>query len=233
MRVYSLRQGLKAFGAAVLVGVLASPAMAASEIDGVWKMVPQTSTLRPVDGVVPFTDAGRKLYEAHKADHARGVYDYDLTQSRCASPGPARLMLAPGRLRIWNRPDVVAIQFEWNHMLRQFDMRSVPEPAPLVSTMIGSARGRWEGGTLVVSTTNVSEETLLDDFLPHSEDLQLTERIRLKGSDTLEDRITIQDPANYTRPWDAVVTYKHQADTPFEEDICLDRLAAGQLPLPR
>jgi hypothetical protein len=220
-------------GAAVLAGIPYSTAMAAGDIDGVWEIVRPTRALSPVDGIIPFTAEGRKLYDAHQTDRARGVYDYDLTQSRCSSPGPTRLMLSPGRLRIRNRPDVVAIQFEWNHMLRQIDMRDKPSAPPFATTMNGFARGHWKGGTLAVSINGISDRTLLDDLLPHSDDLQLTEQIRLVDSNTLEERITIRDPAIYTRPWDAVITYKRVADTPFDENICLDRLAAGQLPLPR
>ncbi len=237
MQVYSChalnRLGKVVLGAAILSGILALPAAAAGEIEGGWEIAQPTNSLHPVEGTVPFTNEGRKLYEAHKTDGARGVYDYDLTQSRCSSPGPTRLMLAPGRLHIWNRPDVVAIQFEWNNMMRQFDMRERPATSPFATSMRGASRGHWERGTLVVSTNNLSDRTLLDDLLPHSEDLQLTEHIRLKDSNTLEERITIQDPANYTHPWDAVIIFKRVADTPFEENICLDRLAAGQSPLPR
>ena len=238
MQKYS-RRALSRFGkvvglgAAMLAGIPSSPAMAAGDIDGVWEIVRPTRALSPVDGTIPFTAEGRKLYEAHETDRARGVYDYDLTQSRCSSPGPTRLMLSPGRLRIRNRPDVVAFQFEWNNAQRQIDMREKSSAPAFATTMIGSARGHWKDGTLVVSINNISDRTLLDDLLPHSDDLQLTEQMRLVDSNTLEDRITIQDPANYTRPWNAVITYKRVADTLFDENICLDRLAAGQLPLPR
>ncbi|MBB4199853.1 hypothetical protein GGD83_003677 [Rhodoblastus sphagnicola] len=211
----------------------AAPAYANSDIDGVWKISKATGVLAVIDGPIPFTDAGRKLYEAHKGARARGVYDFDLTQSRCASPGPVRLMLSPDRLRIWTRPDTVTIQFEWNRLLRLIDMTGKEHKPALVATAMGSSSGVLEKGTLVVKTNNVSEQTLLDDVLPHSEDIQITEQIRLKDPKTLEDRITINDPANYTRPWDAVVTYARGADTAFAEDVCLDRLSAGQPPLPR
>ena len=220
-------------GAALLAAFVGSPAVANGAIGGVWKISTPSSAL-PVEGKsVPFTAEGQKLYQQHKSDRARGVFEFDLTQARCSSPGPTRLMLSPKRLRILTRPDSVAIQFEWNNLLRQIDLRGKPIKPALVSTMIGSSRGRWEGATLVVDTVNVSDRTLLDDLLPHSEDMQITEHFRLKDPDTLEDRITIQDAAFYTHSWDALVTYKRVADTPFEEDICLDRLTAGQSPLPR
>jgi len=59
------------------------------------------------------------------------------------------------------------------------------------------------------------------------------ERLRLKDKNTPEDRITITDPKVFTRPWEAVVLYKRVANETFTEDVCLDRKAAGKLPLPK
>ena len=80
----------------------------------------------------------------------------------------------------------------------------------LVPTMTGTSKGHWEGNTLVAETTNLSERTLLDELVPHTLDMKVTEHLRLVDADTLEDRITIEDPAYFTRPWDAVITYKRQ-----------------------
>ena len=231
-----MRSTLRSFAllsVALFIEGSAAPACAKADIDGVWKISKATGALAAIDGAIPFTAAGQKLYDAHKADRARGVYDFDLTQMRCSSPGPVRLMDTPDRLRIWTRPDAVTIQFEWNHMLRAIDMSGKAHAPAIVATAMGSASGAFEKGTLVVKTNNVSEQTLLDDLLPHSEDIQITEHIRLKDPKTLEDRITINDPANYTRPWDAVLLYTRGADTAFAEDVCLDRLSAGLPPLPR
>jgi len=88
---------------------------------------------------------------------------------------------------------------------------------------------------LVVRTVNLSAEKLLDGLLPNSEQLEVTERLQVTGNNVLEDRITITDPENYSKPWDVVLTYRKLPDNvfPFEEDVCLDRKAAGQSPLPR
>ena len=47
------------------------------------------------------------------------------------------------------------------------------------------------------------------------------------------DRIMIEDPATFSRPWEAVVTYKRQPDAIFAEDVCLDRLVAKQPVFPK
>jgi len=108
--------------------------------------------------------------------------------------------------------------------MRQIDMRGVDTPPLDAPTMAGHSIGRWDGATLVATTTDISERTLLDDLVPHTADAKVTERFRLADHDTLEDRITIEDPAYFTHPWDAVITYKRQPDALFPEDVCLDRL---------
>jgi hypothetical protein len=94
--------------------------------------------------------------------------------------------------------------------------------------MTGKSKGHWEGDTLVSEMAGGSDRTLIDDLVPHGYDLKVTERYRLVDANTLEDRITIEDPAFFTQPWTSVVTYKRQPDAIFAEDVCLDRLAAKQ-----
>lgn len=229
---------------AILVGAMLCPGSGASAqvqsdhpaFEGVWKIVTSTTTLKLPDAV-PFTAKGRNEYAANKKMKARGDYDdYDITTSRCSSPGVPRLMLTPMRFKIWARLGYVTFDFEWNRAIRQIDLHATRQPDvmgdDLVPTMTGDSRGHWEGDTLVATTTNLSERTLLDDLLPHSVDMKVTERLRLTDPNTLENRITIDDPAYYTKPWDAVITYKRQPDAIFPEDICLDRIQAHQPAFP-
>ena len=223
-------------GALVAAGIAASAAAqsATPNLQGVWKIAAPTKSLKPVSGPVPFSAAGRKQYEENKRLQAKGAYDdYDITLSRCNSPGAPRLMLTPERFKIWQQFGVLTFDFEWNRALRQIDASGLPpkdDPLGwrLVPTMTGISTGHWEGDVLVAETTNVSERTLLDDLVPHTQDMKLTEHLRLVDPDTLEDRITIEDPAYFKRPWDAVVTYKRQPDALFPEDVCLDRHDAHQ-----
>jgi hypothetical protein len=223
-------------GALVAAGIAASAAAqsVAPNLEGVWKIVAPTTTLKPISGSVPFTAQGRKQYEDNKRLKAKGAYDdYDITLSRCNSPGTPRLMLTPERFKIWQRFGVLTFDFEWNRALRQIDASGLPPKADplgrgLVPTMNGTSKGHWEGNTLVAETTNLSDRTLLDDLVPHTQDMKVIEHLRLVDPDTLEDRITIEDPAYFKRPWDAVVTYKRQPPALFPEDVCLDRHEAHQ-----
>ena len=197
-----------------------------------WQVARPRSILDPIDGAVPFTPEARKHYEANKRSRASKRYDYDLVQTLCSTPGLPRLMLTPDRFHIWQRPEWITFQFEWNRLFYQVDMTDRETAPLLVGVNIGVSKGQWQGDTLIVKTDDFTDQTLIDSLVPHSDELKLTQRFRLLDSNTLEDHLTIEDPQTFTRPWEAIIKYNRQPDAPFPEDVCIDRLKAGQLPLP-
>jgi len=210
-----------------------SPAAAQTDtvpsFEGAWKIAKPTTAPKPLTPVV-MTAEGRKALEDNKRLRSQGKYDdYDIMRSRCSNPGVPRLMLTPMRFKIWQRLNVLTFDFEWNRALRQIDVRGVPVEPLLVPQMTGQTTAHWEGSVLVAKTVDVSDRTLIDDIMPHTVDMKVTERLRLVDPDTLEDQITIEDPAYYTKPWTSVVTYKRQPVEFFPEHICLeDRKAASK-----
>src|SRR5437016_1182617 len=80
-------------------------------------------------------------------------------------------------------------------------------------TGYGTTTGKWEGDTLVVTTTNIREDTQLDfSGPPHSEALTITERFRRTGPDALEDQITLTDPKAFDKPFATTRVYRRHAD---------------------
>lgn len=212
------------------------PALPAAPVNlaGVWKLAIPAVSLKPVSGVVPFTAEGRRQYEANKAFKAQKKFDeYDIATSRCSTPGVPRLMLTPMRFKIWHQLGVMTFGFEWNQAIRQIDLRGIKTQDKLVPDMAGTSVGRWEGDTLIAVTNDFTGRSLWDDLLPQSTDAKVTERFRLVDPDTLEDHLTIEDPVNFTRPWNAVLTFKRQPAVFFAEDVCLDRINANQPAFPR
>jgi hypothetical protein len=248
---------------------LQSVAADGANFEGTWKLAATQTSFKPEGGSIPFTAEGKKTYQANKRHQAKHEYDaYDYAMERCSSPGLTRLMLTPDRFRIWQRPGLIMIQFEWNRTFRQINTGDGPpqqqrgvfggggpgapggagpgaggpgagapsgEPAPLggdtelTGRAIPGATAHWEADTLVAESKGYPEAiTLLDDLVPHGMMLKVTERIRQPDSNTLEDRMTFEDPEYFTKPWQTVVVYKRQADEPFREDVCLDRHEAGQ-----
>ena len=246
MKIPGVARGPSSVGGALCLAIAATllsaraPAADPVNLEGMWKISTPQSAFKPEGGSIPFTDIGRKRYAENKRNLAKRAYEeYDYATARCASPGLPRLMLTPERFRIWQRPGWIAIQFEWNRLARQIDMGGLmqqlsgtgitpgsEENDAIVGRAVPNSKGHWEGDTLVVETKGFSENTLIDNLVPHGFDLKTTERIRLKSADVLEDRITIEDSRYFTRPWQAVVTYQRQPDDLFPENVCLDTLSA-------
>ena len=68
---------------------------------------------------------------------------------------------------------------------------------------MGDARGRWEGNTLIVDTTNFTAKS---QFRGTGERLHLVERFTRTDADTIRYEFTVDDPASFTRPWTARIT---------------------------
>ena len=78
-----------------------------------------------------------------------------------------------------------------------------PHLSPAVQSYMGNPRGWWEGDTLVVETTNFNGRTgsygRNGDGNPTSTALRLTERFRLRDSDTLLYEVLVEDPQTWVR----------------------------------
>jgi hypothetical protein len=122
----------------------------------------------------------------------------------------------------------IAILSGWYRRYRVIDM-SGTKLEVVFPTSMGVSTGRWQGDRLVVETIGLLPEATLDGTgLPHSADMKLTERFALKDANTLEVRFTVEDPANYARSWDAVMTYRRLSGQHVLDDVCLDRIKAGE-----
>ena len=79
---------------------------------------------------------------------------------------------------------------------------------------------RWEGDTLVIETTGIKENVTFR-WVPHSEGMKITERIRLLAPDILHNRITIEDEY-LERPWTYSYTYRRMPGYKLLEYVCED-----------
>jgi hypothetical protein len=95
-----------------------------------------------------------------------------------------------------------------------------PETA---ATYNGDSVGRWEGDTLVVDVTRLTDETWLgDNGLFHSRKLHVTERLRRAG-DTIQYQMTAEDPEVLQKPWILSRTLTLQPDALEEAAPCVDK----------
>jgi hypothetical protein len=123
-------------------------------------------------------------------------------------------------MRIVQGPGVVAISYELIH-----DTRVIPldpartQGAPLseaIRMYMGDARGRWDGATLVVESSNLRANTRAS-----SPGLRLIERFTRTGRDDIQYEVTFVDPATWTAPWTAALDLKSRpADAGVFEYAC-------------
>ena len=109
-------------------------------------------------------------------------------------------------LRIVQNPGYVVLEIEMHHHVRVVPMDGRPHLPPNIRQWMGDSRGRWEGDTLVVDTTNFTDKTsfeYLRRYRGSGEHLHLVERFTRVGPDTLNYEVTVDDPMSFTRPWTA------------------------------
>jgi hypothetical protein len=197
--------------------------------NGVWLAEKATTRLLTVEGKEPpLRPDAKKLYEQRQAARKAGDTSFDRT-TWCASPGIPRLMFVRHPFEIAVSERRVAFLYSWSNWYRTVDMSGVKWPVDEEYSSVGVGMGRWQGDTLVIETIGLRSEPVLDrEGLPQSASLKLTERVRLLNDTTLEVRFHFDDRDTFTRPWDAVMTYRRQPDEAAQEFICLDELKKGQ-----
>ncbi len=84
----------------------------------------------------------------------------------------------------------------------------------------GRSVGHWDGETLVVDTVGVKTAVPGYRGMPHSEQMHITERIRLAAPDYLHDQITIEDPVVLEKPITYTLAYKRSPGYEMVEFVC-------------
>ena len=164
----------------------------------------------PPDGRIPaLTPAGERFSEARRTSRRRPPESYtDFTNyDRCISRGVTGSILPViygNGTQILQAPGYVVIRNEMIHEARVIPLDSRPHADPSVHTWMGDARGRFEGDTLVIETTNFTDRTGIGgngNGAVHSTELKLVERLTRVDADTLLYEFAVHDPTIYTQPW--------------------------------
>ena len=90
---------------------------------------------------------------------------------------------------------------------------NAPHLPPTMRKWLGDSIGRWEGDTLVVDTTNFTDETR---FRGSSESLHIDERFTRDDAKTLRYQFTVEDPTTWTRPWTAEYAWPATSEKIYE-----------------
>jgi hypothetical protein len=116
-------------------------------------------------------------------------------------------------LQIVQAPNHVVIMNEMAHDARIIPLDGRPHLDARIRVWNGDPRGRWEGDTLVIETTNFSPNS---DFMGAHENLRLTERLTRVGPEILNHEFTVDDPTTWTAPWTAMVPLKLKNELIYE-----------------
>ncbi len=158
-------------------------------------------------------DATREHARLHPADRAQ---DRALTE-RCVFWPTAGPPMLPGpynnTYQIYQTPEYVAILSEMIHETRIIPLDGRPHLARGVRKWTGDSRGRWEGDTLVIDTTNFTDKTA---FRGSDENLHLIERLTRVSPDTIVYKFTIDDPTAFTKPWSGELPFTATAGPIYE-----------------
>lgn len=177
----------------------------------------------PPDGKIPpLTDEGKRRLAQRAEEEKKLGGRWDSAQSnqlddRClimAGSGPP--MMDAGynsNYHLVQTAGYVMILTEMIHDVRIVPLDGRPAPDPRVRQWMGVSRGRWDGDTLVVETTNFNAK---NPFRGSDENLKVTERFRRIADDTIEYRFTIDDPTMWARPWTAESALKKTVGPIFE-----------------
>ena len=96
----------------------------------------------------------------------------------------------------------VILMWEFNHAYRMIRLGNAPALPETVKLAAGDSRGRWEGNTLVVETSNINDWDWFDyTGTFHSDRMTLVERFTIIDAKTMSYRVTVTDPMVFTRPW--------------------------------
>jgi hypothetical protein len=184
----------------------------------------------PPDGMIPaLTPDGERRardkrglwlangsYEGGAAGMGLDSYHDRPMQERCLGWTVAGPPMLPGaynnNVGIFQTADQFVINNEMVHDSRIVPLDARPAVNPSIRLWMGSSRARWDGDTLVVSTTNFRPMV----FRSASEQLALTEKFWLANPNTLMYEFTVNDPLTWTKPWTVQIPMMRTNDELYE-----------------
>jgi hypothetical protein len=198
----------------------------------------RSMVIDPPDGRVPvmkWAEDERDYDLAHVAD----APEHETPWVRCITRGVPGGMFPAGYnngYEIIQVPGYVVIVYEMIHDARIIPLDGRAHVGAGIRMWNGDSRGRWEGDTLVVETTNFNDKGSIATSaatgrirgIPHSEELHVVERFTRVSADTIDYVVTITDPKVYTRPWTVALPLNRDDTYRMFEYACHE----GNLALP-
>ena len=130
--------------------------------------------------------------------------------------------------QIIQAPGYIAIRNEMIHETRVIPLDRRPHVGSDIRMYLGDSRGHWEGNTLVIETTNLTDKDAIGsngagypgDPGHHSADLTLIEKLTRVDANTLNYEATVNDPKTWTKPWTMRIELKKDNNYQLLEYAC-------------
>jgi hypothetical protein len=195
--------------------------------------------VEPDNGQLPVNDAGKALTKERR-NYANP--ESRPPEERCLTAigrpeGPPMLNTGfNGHYQFIQTRDHVAIHIEMNHDVRIIRLNERTHQPSALKGWMGDSSGWWEGDTLVVETTNMRPEAAILSSLmadaAYTEKAKIVERFTRISDDEILYEFTVEDPAVFSRPWRAEMSFRPAAG-PIYEYAChegnysLENILAG------
>ncbi len=180
----------------------------------------------PPNGRIPYTVAGKKEFDDRLA-FVRNTFDGPETRpmaERClvgfgSTGGPPMInVMYNNTYQFVQTPDYVTILVEMNH-----DARIIPLTDKVddkIPQWLGNSKGRYEGDTLVVETTNFNPGESLRTFFANSyllsPDAKVTERFTRVADDQILYEFSVNDPKLFSQVWKAEMVFNASKGALYE-----------------
>ncbi len=163
----------------------------------------------PADGRIPplTLEAQARIGSAARRGSSFGNGPFDGPEDfslydRCITrgfPGSTLPSAYGNSIQIIQSPGFVAIRYEMIHETRVIPLDGRPHAPRGIALDMGDARGHWDGGTLVVETTNFRQRSAYRSG--DARTLKFVERFTRSAPGRVEWTVTVDDPSTWTRPW--------------------------------
>jgi hypothetical protein len=178
---------------------------------------PISSIVDTPDGKIPYQPWAEARRQQILSRYGGDNITEDIKTVRDVSPELLCIIGTPRAVffadfQVLQAPGVVVLAWERSGEYRIIPLNSrqprLPEPIKL---HMGDARGRWDGTTLIVETTNLNDWSWFDSKgTIHSDAMSLVERFDFVDAKTMNYRVTVTDPKALTRPFTMAFTLKRR-----------------------
>ena len=161
-----------------------------------WEPVTQFWMIRLPD-TYPLTDAARAAAAQWNEDDPQ-----DNLILQCIGPGMPATMGNPHPIEFIELHEAIELRSQEFDLIRTIHMGASADPANVPPSPLGYSVGRWEGDTLVVTTTRLNAPYFNRQGVPQSELAQIDERFTVDAeAGRLDYVLTVTDPVNLTEPF--------------------------------